>query len=154
VHIDSKAEAERAWRHQHHGSRKPHFDKPTMGHADHTDKNITGVGMDGIEVTPEELIQADKDLYAAQLELADHQRRAANLHGPLGDGHGPVAKTMASSFLDRASLDGGGVQSALQNYIDELQNVRNAISQTLTTYESVDSGVAEYLARQNTEGQA
>jgi hypothetical protein len=61
---------------------------------------------------------------------------------------------MASSFLDRASLDGGGVQSALQNYIDELQNVRNAISQTLSTYESVDSGVAEYLARQNSEGQA
>ncbi|TDQ05491.1 hypothetical protein [Labedaea rhizosphaerae] len=154
MRIDSKAEAERVWRQQHHGSHKPQYDKPTMAHADHTDKNISGVGMDGIEVTPEDLIQADKDLAAAQAELLDHIERAKQLHGPLGDGHGPVAKNMAATFLDRAGAQSGGVKAALWNYHNELGNVRAAIAQTLSTYESVDSGVAEYLSRQSSEGQA
>ena len=111
MRIDSKAEAERVWRQQNHGSHKPHYDKPTIGHADHTDKNITGVGMDGIEVTPEDLVQADKDLNAAQLELDELISRAGDLHGPLGDGHGPVAKNMAATFLDRASAQSGEGQA-------------------------------------------
>jgi uncharacterized protein YukE len=154
VRIDSKAEAERAWRNQHDHQSHAKLDKPTIGHADHGDKHITGVGMDGIEVTPEMLTQADSELDAAQQELLTHIKRATNLHGPLGDGHGPVAQTMASSFLDRASLEGGGVQAALQNYYTELQNVRDAIKQTLDTYQAVDTGVAEDLSRQSTEGQA
>ena len=151
MRIDSKAEAERALRH-HHGHHRKHYDKPQVGHADHGDKSILGVGMDGVEVTPEELMAADQQLADAQQQLATHLTTAQKLHGPLGDGHGPVAHTMASAFLDRASQE-SGVQSALTNYILELQNVRDAIKQTLATYEMVDTGVAQQLSNQS-EGQA
>ena len=149
MRIDSKAEAERAWRRENQGPHhKQRLDTSTVGHADHSDKHILGVGMDGIEVTPEMLSQADAQLAAAQDELKTHMTTAGNLHGPLGDGHGPVAKAMASTFLERASAQGGGVQAALQNYHDELQNVRDAIRQTLNTYQAVDTDVAALMNQQ------
>lgn len=147
MQIDSKAEAERAYRHHHHKHDKD-FDRTTAGPGDHSDKGILGVGMDGVEVSPEELHSARQNIEGLIAELEDHKTKALELHGPLGDGHGPVAKTMAASFLDRASQE-SGVQFALQNYIDELRNVQAAIDQTLGTYTMVEAGVADEFNRSN-----
>ena len=154
MRITSREQAERAYRHQQQHDHDKAFIKPEIDkHGVHVDRSITGVGMDGIEVTPDLLRAADQQLAAAQDALQGHMTAARELHGPLGDGHGPVAATMRSAFLDRASTQAGGLQAALQNYHDELTNVRIAIAETLATYETVETGVADQLNRQS-EGQA
>lgn len=110
------------------------------------DRTITGEGMDGIQVTPEQLIQADKQLAAAQDQLMTHLATAKELAGPIGDGKGPVANTMRSAFLNRADTD-GGVQATLRDYLEELTKVRSAINATLSTYVNVDDSVAQDMSR-------
>lgn len=149
MRITSQSQAKHAY-HNHHPKDQLVGGIDVVARQDHSNHAVTGQGMDGVEVSPDDLRAADQQLAMAQDELRSHMDAARGLHGPLGDGSGPVARHMRTAFLDRASAD-NGVLSALQNYYDELTNVRMAIGQTLATYEFVETGVTDEFNRQSEE---
>lgn len=79
-----------------------------------------------IELDPAEIAAADAELAQRQDELAGYLRQAGQLASPLKDGSSPVAEHLRKAFEVRGSAD-GGVQATLQQYLDELSALRDAI---------------------------
>lgn len=111
------------------------------------DHRVDGVGMDGIQADFAALREAERELAALHDELFAHLNEATHLTGPLSDGSSPVTGPMRTAFHSRADND-GGVQTALQQYMTELINVRIGILETLATYEGVEDDTVSRLQRQ------
>ncbi|MGH8922371.1 MAG: hypothetical protein ACRD0H_29220, partial [Actinomycetes bacterium] len=79
-----------------------------------------------IELDPAEIAAADAELSRRHDELAGYLRQAGQLASPLKDGSSPVAGHLRKAFGIRGSAD-GGVQTILQQYLDELAALRDAI---------------------------
>jgi hypothetical protein len=60
------------------------------------------------------------------------------------DGSGPVAGPMRQAFYNRAD-DQGGVVAALMDYIEEIDEVRAMMNETLASYTQVDESQAAAL---------
>jgi hypothetical protein len=104
--------------------------------------------MTGFELDPDAMVEAKRRLAGLRDELVAHQKTANRLAAPLANGtaKNPVVKEMRSAFSDRADND-GGVQAVLQDYIDELDDIQDAILITLATYKDLDSGAAAAMPR-------
>ncbi|MBB4684508.1 hypothetical protein [Amycolatopsis jiangsuensis] len=79
-----------------------------------------------IELDPAEIAAADAELAKRQDEIAGYLRQAGQLASPLKDGYSPVAAHLRKAFGLRGSAD-AGVQAVLQQYLDELTSLRDAI---------------------------
>jgi hypothetical protein len=98
----------------------------------------SGTSMDGIAADIDQLITLSNTLQGLRDQLSGHLATAAQLTEPLADGSSPVTGPMRKAFLQRADVD-EGVQGTLTQYIEELDAVRQAISDTLLTYTGVDT---------------
>jgi hypothetical protein len=100
---------------------------------------------DRIQLDPAELAEALRRLDALHDEIATRLAESTRLEGPLGDGHGPVARHMRGAF----GLRGGpsGVQGALRSYLDELGALRAALHQVGVTHQAQDEAVADTMRR-------
>jgi hypothetical protein len=106
----------------------------------------SGTSMDGIAADVDELIALSNTLASLRDDLSGHLAKAAQLAEPLEDGSSPVTGPMRKAFLQRADVD-EGVQGTLVQYIEELDAVRQAISDTLVTYTGVDTEVGSRFDR-------
>ncbi|WP_033292611.1 hypothetical protein [Amycolatopsis jejuensis] len=79
-----------------------------------------------IELDPAEIAAADAELQKRHDELTGYLEQAKQLTHPLKDGTSPVAAHLRKAFGVRGSAD-GGVQTILQQYLDELSALRSAI---------------------------
>jgi hypothetical protein len=113
----------------------------------------SGTSMDGISADVDELIALSNTLQTLRDQLTGHLTTAAQLTEPLEDGSSPVTGPMRKAFLQRADVD-EGVQGTLAQYIEELDAVRRAIGDTLTTYTGVDADAGSRFDRlANGEGE-
>ncbi|WP_380730401.1 hypothetical protein [Saccharothrix hoggarensis] len=108
---------------------------------------VVAEGGDRIELDLDEFTRAETRLAELHATLARLLVRTADLEQPLGDGKGPVARHMRKAFGLRAGDLGGGVQSALQSYLVELQVMRDALEQVSDTQKSVDEQAEQDLRR-------
>ncbi|WP_424183368.1 hypothetical protein ACOBQX_15285 [Actinokineospora sp. G85] len=106
------------------------------------DHQVRGEDMDGVEFDPERLRAVEAELGRLREDLVGQLRHAVALSDHLDDGAGPVAGPMRQSFLNRAD-DQGGVVAALLDYIDEIDEVRASMRQTLDTYTATDEQAAQ-----------
>jgi hypothetical protein len=111
---------------------------------------VAGAGMDGIEVDLNALYDAERDLRELQKKLRDHLEKAADLRDNLHDGKTLVARHMRQAFLDRVDAE-GGVEGALEDYIDEVDEVRMRIRETLAAYEDLDTEAAARIRSQGVD---
>jgi hypothetical protein len=111
---------------------------------------VAGTGMDGIEVDLDALHNAEQELRELQKKLQDHLEQATELGDQLHDGKTLVARHMRQAFLDRVDAE-GGVQAALEDYIDEVDEVRMRIRETLATYQELDSDAAARILAQGVD---
>lgn len=107
-------------------------------------------GADGIALDPAEIAAAEKRLAELYAEIAVYKAQAEDLAGPLGDGAGPVAAHMRKAFGLRGSAGPGGVHLALQQYLDELARLREAIAQVGATHLASEDAAMESM---RTDGQ-
>ena len=105
-----------------------------------------GQNMDGVAADFDQLTVLDGRLQSLRDELAGHQAKAAELAGPLVDGTSPVTAPMRKAFLQRADVE-EGVQGTLAQYIEEIDAVRTAIANTLSTYRGVDGDAVSRFNR-------
>lgn len=104
--------------------------------------------MTGFKLDPDAMVEAYRQLARLRAELDTHRQTATRLAEPLLNGttKNPVVKKMRWAFHDRADTD-GGVQAVLQDYLDELDDIQDAIRVTLATYNDLDSGAAAAMPR-------
>jgi hypothetical protein len=142
VHIRNVEDA-KDLRHEHKPE-KTGFHKPNTQVGAAPEHGVTGQGMNGMEVDVDALRDIDKQLEQHQHELTRQLTRAARLTEYLNDGETPISGPMRRAFLDRAD-DQGGIQGTLQQYLDELSDVRLAISATLESYQNLDASAATLM---------
>jgi hypothetical protein len=111
--------------------------------------------MTGFQLDPDAMVEAYRRLAVLRAELDGHRKTAIRLADPLlnGTAKNPVAKKMRWAFHDRADTD-GGVQAVLQDYIDELDDIQDAIRITLATYTDLDSAAAAAMPRPDSGSEA
>ncbi|WP_020658255.1 hypothetical protein [Amycolatopsis benzoatilytica] len=97
-----------------------------------------------IELDPAEIAAADAELARRQDELAGYLDQAKQLAHPLSDGTSPVAAHLRKAFGVRGSAD-GGVQTILQQYLDELSSLREAIRQASAGHVQQESDAKDSL---------
>ena len=97
--------------------------------------------MTEFELDPAAMSAAFKELDQHMRDLASYQAVAADLYRALPDGHSPIAPQMRKAYKDRADFD-GGVQAVLQDYLDELADIRDSIAMSSATYSELDQGAA------------
>ena len=98
--------------------------------------------MSEFELDPAAMQAAFNDLDQHMRDLAAYQAVAANLYRTLPDGHSPIAPQMRKAYKDRADFH-GGVQAVLQDYLDELADIRDNISMSTASYAELDAGAAD-----------
>lgn len=106
---------------------------------------VVGEGTDGIALDPAEIAEAEKRLSELYAEIAVYKAQAQDLAGPLGDGAGPVAMHMRRAFGLRGGAGLGGVHLALQQYLDELAVLREAIAQVGVTHQASEDSALESM---------
>ncbi|MGH3431390.1 MAG: hypothetical protein ACRDQB_00990 [Thermocrispum sp.] len=106
---------------------------------------VVGEGTDGIDLDPAEVAEAERRLGELYAEIALYKAQAEDLAGPLGDGRGPVAVHMRKAFGLRGGADIGGVHLALQQYLDELARLREAIAQVGVVHQASDEEAMESM---------
>lgn len=111
---------------------------------------VVGEGVDGIALDPAEVAEAERRLSELYVEIAGYKAQAEDLGGPLGDGRGPVAAHMRKAFGLRGGFGPGSVHEALQQYLVELANLREAIAQVGATHQASEDAAVEDM--QSTEG--
>jgi hypothetical protein len=133
-------------KHEHHEVR-PHKVKTNDHVGAAPVHGVAGTGMDGMEAQLDTLLTTDRQLEGLQKALMAQKQTAAALTHDLKDGAGPIAAKMRQSFLQLADND-GGVLTTLDDYINELSGVRQAIAETLHSYRWVDDEAVNVLNRQ------
>ena len=106
--------------------------------------SVAGTGMNGVQVDIQGLLDTERELGDLHDDLVEQRNQATVLTGPLPDGQSPVAEHMRRAFFERADLD-GGLQRILDEYLYEIFAVRQAILQTLNSYQAMDNYAAERL---------
>ncbi|PWW64065.1 hypothetical protein [Actinokineospora spheciospongiae] len=126
-----------------HGARpEAHLVPGRVRAAERGDHRVEGEDMDGLEISPDELRRAEGKLAQLQEDLVARLRDAIALSDPLHDGSGPVAGPMRQTFLNRAD-EQSGVVAALVDYIEEIDEVRRTMNETLASYTQTDESQAE-----------
>jgi len=103
---------------------------------------IVADGADRIALDPAELDKAISDLTSRRDELARHLQQAQELGGTLQDGKGPVTAPMRRAFRQRGGAGPGGVQTALREYLKELDALCAAIRQVRAVHQDNDRNTA------------
>lgn len=107
------------------------------------DHRVSGIGMDGFELTPQEMRQTASDLDHLYGQLEGYLRTAEReLTTALPDGTSPVASKMRWVFLDRAD-QAHGIPAVLRGYMNELAKIRSAIHATLAAHQQRDEEAAD-----------
>lgn len=113
--------------------------------------DVVAEGADGIDLDPEEIATAERELGKLYYEIASYLQQAQQLAGPLGDGKGPVARHLRRAFGLRGGEDPGGVQAALRAYLEELAGLRDAISRVGAVHQASDDEAAATMNTQQTQ---
>jgi hypothetical protein len=108
------------------------------------DHRMAGAGMDGFEIDQDAMINAHRELGDLRKQLEGQLETARQLAEPLQDGTSLVATQMRKAYVDRADPD-GGVQAVLSDYLDELDEIRDAIRMSLEMYGDMDADAARGL---------
>jgi hypothetical protein len=146
--IDSRAEAREA--------REKYHEEAVMYLAPRTHAGpkgtfgVAGTGMDGIEVDPQALIAADRELDRLHRRLLDHLRDADKLADQLHDGKTLVSRHMRRKFLDKVEAE-GGLKAALEDYLDELKDVQIRVRESLAAYQDLDTDGAARIRSQGVD---
>lgn len=106
---------------------------------------VVGEDSDGLELDPGQINEAVKHLDELYALIATYQEEAQDLAGPLGDGRGPVAAHMRQAFGLRGSATPGGVQKALEEYLEDLARLRDAIAAAGAVHRASDEDSASDL---------
>lgn len=111
--------------------------------------DIAADGADRIELDPAELDMAERELARRYDELAGYLATARELGVELQDGKSPVRRPMGRAFGLRGGAGVGGVQTALQGYLNELAVLREAIQEVRAVHQTNDQqNAAAMRARQ------
>jgi hypothetical protein len=110
-----------------------------------------GHGTDWIELDPEVLESAERELMDRYNELSGYLSSARRLDGELQDGKSPVTRPMGRAFGLRGGAGAGGVQAALQGYLTELATLREAIRQVREAHVNNDQQAAGIMRSQYEE---
>jgi hypothetical protein len=102
-------------------------------------------GTDVLELDYAEIDAAKNALDARHQELSGYLESARELGTPLADGKGPVSHWMRRSFRQRGGAEAGGVQVALESYLEELASLRQSLDTVAAAHRSNDEEAAAAL---------
>ncbi|SEF20894.1 hypothetical protein SAMN05421837_101602 [Amycolatopsis pretoriensis] len=102
---------------------------------------VAGPVTSGIELQYGGVDDAKSAIDARVEELTQHLETAKSLDVELANGKGPVAHWMRRSFAVR----GGGLQTALQSYLNELATLRQTLDTVVAMHQSNDEEAATAL---------
>lgn len=106
---------------------------------------VAGPVTGGIELHYGGVDDAKSAIDAHHDELSRHLETARGLDTELANGKGPVAHWMRRSFAVRGGAEAGGVQAALQSYLNELATLRQTLDTVVAMHQGNDEEAAATL---------